>query len=83
MATQVKKGIDDAEVEREIAELLENEDVLLAKTEARIRNRRRQYLYQLRWMERRGKELREQGYTLESLALVDSIGKEGESYGLA
>ena len=39
----------------------------LAKAEQRIKNRRRQYMYQLRTLEKRGKDLAEQGYTIENI----------------
>ena len=41
--------------------------VKLAKQETRIKNRRRQYMYQLRVMEKRGKELAELGITSENM----------------
>ena len=60
-------GITDAEVEVEITRLLGSEEVKLAKLESREKNRRRQYLYSLRTMEKRGKELMQLGYTCENL----------------
>ena len=59
--------LTDTQVESEIARLLASDDVKLAKAEQRIKNRRRQYMYQLRTLERRGKELSEQGYTIENI----------------
>ena len=44
--------------------------------EQRIKNRRRQYMYQLRTLERRGKELSEQGYTIENIEMM--FGEEDE-----
>ncbi len=66
-----KAAITDTDVEKEIAELSGTEEVALSKAEERIKYRRRQYLYQLRWHYRRGVELKKQGYTLDML-------KEGE-----
>ena len=43
-----KEFLTDAEVELEIARLLESDTVKLAKAEQRLKYRRRQYLYQLR-----------------------------------
>lgn len=63
----MKDIFTDEQVEREIARLLGSEDVKLAKKEATIKYRRRQYLYQLRSMERRGKKLFENGYTLDNI----------------
>lgn len=57
----------DEQVENEIARLKSSEYVKLAKAEERIRMRRRQYMYQLRWMENRGKELAAAGMTLGML----------------
>lgn len=62
-----KEFLTDAEVELEIARLLESDTVKLAKAEQRLKYRRRQYLYQLRWMEKLGKELESQGKTLEDI----------------
>lgn len=62
--------LTDTQVESEIARLLASDDVKLAKAEQRIKNRRRQYMYQLRTLERRGKELSEQGYTVENIEMM-------------
>lgn len=62
--------LTDAEVEQEIERLLDNKHVQLAKKEQRIRDRRRQYLYQLRNLEKHGKELEESGITDEILDLM-------------
>lgn len=57
----------DEQVEREIERLLNSEEVKLAKKEERIKNRRRQYMYGLRTMERRGRQLLCEGFTLENI----------------
>lgn len=62
-----KEFLTDEQVEIEIARLLASEDVLLAKKEARIKLRRRQYMYSLRSMEKRGKQLRKDGVTMENI----------------
>ena len=59
--------LTDEQVEQEIARLLDSEEVKLAKKEMRIKYKRRQYLYQLRNFERRGKELKESGITLDNI----------------
>ena len=59
--------LTDIEVEKEIQRLLDSDAVKLAKVEERIRNRRRQYMYQLRSYEKRGKVMMAAGITLESL----------------
>lgn len=60
-------GLTDEQVEMEIERLLNSEDVKLAKKEQQIKFRRRQYLYSLRSMEKRGKQLIKQGITLENI----------------
>ena len=57
----------DEQVEMEIARLQDSEAVKLAKKEMQIKYKRRQYMYQLRSYEKRGKQLAEQGLTLENI----------------
>lgn len=59
--------LTDEMVEEEIRRLQESPYVKLARREEAIRNRRRQYMYQLRMYEKRGKALEAQGVTLEEL----------------
>lgn len=66
------KVLTDAEVEEEIARLKDSEYVALAKAEQRIRYRRRQYLYQLRNLEKTGRELRAAGITMTILEQLDA-----------
>ena len=60
--------LTDAEVEAEIQRLSDNEFVKLARAEQRLRYRRRQYLYQLRSFEKKGRELAASGITMENIA---------------
>lgn len=53
----------DEQVEAEIERLSASELVKLARSEQRAKYRRRQYMYQLRSLEKRGAELEEQGFT--------------------
>lgn len=62
-----REFLTDAEIETEIQRLLSSDDVKLAKMEQRILYRRRQYCYQLRTMEKRGKQLKADGITLENM----------------
>lgn len=62
-----KDFLTDEQVEMEISRLLQSDAVLLAKKEISIKNRRRQYMYQLRSMEKRGKQLKADGITLENI----------------
>ena len=74
-----KDYFTDAEVEMEIERLLNSEAVKLAKREIRIRDRRRQYMYQLRTMEKRGKQLKKEGITLENIEeKLFGVGEESE-----
>lgn len=59
--------LTDEQVELEIARLREDPYVKLAKAEERIRYRRRQYLYGLRNLEKKGKAMAAAGMTLEML----------------
>lgn len=59
--------LTDEEVEAEIEKLNASEAVALARREARLRYRRRQYLYQLRDLEKKGKALLAAGITREVL----------------
>lgn len=62
-----KDFLTDEQVELEIARLLDSDEVKLAKEETRIKYKRRQYMYQLRCMEKRGKQLKADGITMENI----------------
>lgn len=64
-----KEVLTDDQVEREIARLLESPHVKLAKREEQIRQRRRRYMYDLRYLEKKGKALEAAGVTLEMLEM--------------
>lgn len=68
--------LTDEQVEREIDRLLESDLVKLARKEEYVRNRRRQLLYSLRCLEKKGKELAKSGVTME---VLDSMLKGCES----
>lgn len=57
-----EKWLSDEMVEEEITRLTESPYVKLARAEQRIKYRRRQYLYQLRDLEKRGKKLESEGF---------------------
>lgn len=61
------KNMTDEQVEMEIQNLRDSDNVKLAQREQRTKYKRRQYLYQLRYYEKRGKQLAELGATLENL----------------
>lgn len=56
------KWLSDEMVEQEIARLTQSPYVKLARAEQRIKYKRRQYLYQLRDLEKRGKKLESEGF---------------------
>lgn len=56
----------DAEIER----LKKSDAVKLAQKEQRLLYRKRKYLADLRWLEKRGKELMADGWTLDTLELL-------------
>jgi hypothetical protein len=62
-----KDFMTDEQVEMEISRLLRSDAVQLAKKEIRIKYKRRQYMYQLRNMEKRGKQLKSDGITMENM----------------
>jgi hypothetical protein len=62
-----EKWLTDEMVEQEIARLTTSPYVKLARAEQRIKYRRRQYLYQLRDLEKRGKKLEQEGFSLTEL----------------
>jgi uncharacterized protein YxeA len=66
------KGLTDVQVEQEIERLKQSPYVKLAKKDEQIRYRRRQYLYQLKSYEKKGKELSKAGITIEILESMDS-----------
>ena len=64
--------ITDEMVEEEILRLQSSPHVKLARREEAIRNRRRQYMYQLRMYEKKGKALEAQGITMAELEEICS-----------
>lgn len=59
--------LTDEQVEEEIARLTSCEEVLLSRKEQRLKYKRRQYMYQLRQMEKHGAQLKAQGITLDNM----------------
>lgn len=68
----------DEMVEVELARLQTSYHVKLAKREEAIRNRKRQYMYQLRMYEKKGKALEAQGITMEELEEMAGMLYDGE-----
>ena len=72
--------LTDEAVELEIARLQESDFVKLARKEMRLKYKRRQTLYQLRNLDKRGKELAKAGITPDNIeamiAIAEAEGKE-------
>ena len=73
-----KEFMTDEAVEEEILRLQTSPHVKLARREEAIRTRRRQYMYQLRMYEKKGKALEAQGITLEELEEMGAMLYDGE-----
>ncbi len=73
MATK-EFGLTDEQVEQEIERLRQSPLVALARREQRLRYRRRQFLYQLRDLEKKGAALQKAGITREVLEAMAEVG---------
>lgn len=76
MAKNYDGFLTDEQVEREIERLNSSELVALARRETRLKYKRRQYLYQLRDLEKKGKALMDAGITREVLDAMYSTNDE-------
>lgn len=68
-----KDFLTDEAVEREIARLTATDAVKLARREMRLKYKRRQQLYTLRALEKRGKELQAAGITIENIDMMMAL----------
>ena len=73
-----REFMTDEMVDDEILRLQASPYVKLARREEAIRNRKRQYMYQLRCYEKKGKQLEAQGVTLEELEEMAGMLYESE-----
>lgn len=64
--------LTDEQVEAEIARLTKTDAVKLARREQRVKYRRRQVLYSLCALEKRGKQLMAQGVTMLDFEIVEN-----------
>lgn len=78
MKKKCDSWLTDEDVEREIKRLNESEAVALARREQRLKYKRRQYLYQLRDLEKKGMALLAAGITREVLDALYMNGGEEE-----
>jgi hypothetical protein len=67
MTAMARKNWTDEEVEIEIHRLQQSEFVKLAKKEQQIKYRRRQQMWNLQFMEKRGKQLVSMGITADNM----------------
>ena len=71
--------LTDEMVAEEVERLKDSEYVRLAQKEIRLKSKQRKWLYQLRWMEKRGRQLEEQGITMENIdRMIASIPVDDE-----
>lgn len=56
----------DAEIER----LKQTDEVKIAQKYQRLVNRKRKYMADLRWLEKRGKQLMDEGWTIDTIELL-------------
>ena len=73
-----KEFLTDEAVEREIVRLTDTYEVKLARREMRLKYKRRQQLYTLRALEKRGKELEASGITLDNIDEMMSVAELDE-----
>ena len=71
-----KEWLTDTEVEREIEILRTSPMVQLARKEERLKYKRRQALYQLRNLEKRGCQLADKGITIDNIEVMLFSGKD-------
>ena len=64
----------DAEIER----LKQTDEVKLAQKYQRLLNRKRKYMADLRWLEKQGKKLMAEGWTIDTIELLFNEVLEGE-----
>lgn len=64
---RTNKQWTDMQVEAEIERLTQSEHVKLARKEKQIKNRRRQYMWNLQFMEARGRQLASSGITFDNI----------------
>ena len=71
--------LTDEMVAEEVERLKDSEYVRLAQKEIRLKSKQRKWLYQLRWLEKRGRQLEAEGVTLENIdRMIASIPVEDE-----
>lgn len=66
----IRKPTPEELIDAEIERLKKTEEVKLAQKYQRLMNRKRKYMADLRWLEKRGKQLMEEGWTIDTIELL-------------
>lgn len=74
----IRKPTPEDLIDAEIERLKKTDEVKLAQKYQRLMNRKRTYMAQLRWLEKRGKQLMAEGWTIETIELLFKEIPEGE-----
>jgi hypothetical protein len=65
-----RKPTPEEAIDAEIERLKQTDEVKLAQKYQRLMNRKRKYMADLRWLEKRGKQLMKDGWTLDTIELL-------------
>ena len=74
----IRKPTPEELIDAEIERLKKTDEVKLAQKYQRLMNRKRKYMADLRWLEKRGKQLMAEGWTIETIELLFKDIPEGE-----
>lgn len=66
----IRKPTPEDLIDAEIERLKKTDEVKLAQKYQRLMNRKRKYMADLRWLEKRGKQLMAEGWTIETIELL-------------
>lgn len=66
----IRKPTPEDLIDAEIERLKKTDEVKLAQKYQRLVNRKRKYMADLRWLEKRGKQLMAEGWTIETVELL-------------
>lgn len=66
----IRKPTPEDLIDAEIERLKKTDEVKLAQKYQRLLNRKRKYMADLRWLEKRGKQLMAEGWTIETIELL-------------
>lgn len=75
----IRKPTPEDLIDAEIERLKKTDEVKLAQKYQRLVNRKRKYMADLRWLEKRGKQLMAEGWTIETIELLFKEIPEGET----